>query len=416
MSSAAATSLSLAALIGGVGGGVAAVLLGLFGAFWCQRRRANALARELGKAGELQASATFKDALRGSFHDAFRSSLKSSFKGSFKGSLKGSFRASATSSFKSSVADAEAAVGRTGSVNSSIFKDVKDTAFTDAKQDLRMVQIIIGAANVAHPAPILLGAGAGQSPCNIVLGECNSDGAAAPMPACCCADGCPASWFRLPDVRTRLHSAFPPRVQQASNAKLHVPQSLLFTVHSSCVVPFHPSPSPACFLPAEGEPILDGASLSRAVQQAGLACYLPSYNPAEVKFESRVARGGCATVWRGLLRKDGIGSLPVAVKLLKDPLTEGQLRRFLSEAKPGLTAGGAHVCLPYGTTLRDNRPALLAPLYDFSAQVLLDSGYPKGVPLPLALEMAVKVARGALGLHQQGRPYLVSSHHCIVLA
>lgn len=111
---------------------------------------------------------------------------------------------------------------------------------------------------------------------------------------------------------------------------------------------------------------------------------------------------GFASVFEGTLRKDGVGSRPVAIKVLNSQSAD--LTAILNEVRLAMIASQAcnFICPVLGAAVHNGAMALVFPRYAVSAADLVEEEHPGGVPLLLALRILEPVARALLSMHTRG--------------
>lgn len=75
---------------------------------------------------------------------------------------------------------------------------------------------------------------------------------------------------------------------------------------------------------------------------------------------------------------------------------------MLAEVKCTLGAAGSCVVPLLGITVHSGKPCIVMPLYESSAQDLIEENFPDGLPLPMALHIGADAARALLHIHSSG--------------
>lgn len=147
---------------------------------------------------------------------------------------------------------------------------------------------------------------------------------------------------------------------------------------------------------------MDSPTLSGLIEETGLKVFLRVFPSEALVYGKQIGVGGFAAVWRGTLALPNVGELPVAIKVTLAVPSPREMAAWLSEARVALTVRGANVCSLLGASVRGGHPCLIMPAYDASLEHLLDEDFPDGMPLPLSLDVAVRIAHGLLDVHSNG--------------
>jgi serine/threonine protein kinase len=110
-------------------------------------------------------------------------------------------------------------------------------------------------------------------------------------------------------------------------------------------------------------------------------------------------------VYEGTVHRDGVGSVPCALKVLHGgALPDAEIRGLLREVRAALAAASAcaFVCPVLGATVWERSPALVLPLYEGSADDLVNEEHADGLPLALALRIGQAVLRALAAMHMRG--------------
>lgn len=134
-------------------------------------------------------------------------------------------------------------------------------------------------------------------------------------------------------------------------------------------------------------------TVKRALRAAQLMNVVRLFEDNEVKLVKKLGQDSLGMVWAGVLRKDGVEDVPVAVTVTTSALSELQLTNLLIMAHRQLTSRSERFfATALGVAECEGHISLVLPLCNGSVQSLLDNSHPHGMPVPLALDLTLQVS------------------------